>query len=261
MGTSESSAGSGSAAVADQSKSNPLVSIIVPAFNEAARIGSSIRKIDAFIRQSPFPMELIVVDDGSVDNTADLVRKSQAKGLKLVQNERNRGKGYTVQRGVFAASGKYVLFTDADLSAPIEELTKLLDVATKERADIVVGSRALDRKYIEKHQSRFRELGGTAFNFTVRLFLGLNIRDTQCGFKLFDREKSRPVFEQLTTFGFGFDPELLFLAKRNGLTIRETPVRWSHAEGSKVNFLRDGLGMVLDLARIRFNAIIGRYHS
>jgi glycosyltransferase involved in cell wall biosynthesis len=237
----------------------PLVSIVVPAFNEAARIGDSIEKIDAFIRRSSMPMELIVVDDGSHDNTADVVKRVQSKALRLVRNPENHGKGYSVRQGVLSASGQYVLFTDADLSAPIDELNKLLEVALKERADVVIGSRALDRQYIEKHQSRYRELGGTLFNLMVRVLLGLRLHDTQCGFKLFHREKSRRVFEQQTICGFGFDPELLFLAKRNGLTIRETPVRWSHAEGSKVKFLRDGVRMFLDLVRIRRNAIAGRY--
>jgi glycosyltransferase involved in cell wall biosynthesis len=237
----------------------PLVSIVVPAFNEAARIGDSIEKIDAFIRQSSIAIELIVVDDGSHDNTAEVVNRVQAKAIRLVRNPENHGKGYSVRQGILSASGKYVLFTDADLSAPIEELNKLLEVALKENADVVIGSRALDRQYIEKHQTRFRELGGMLFNLMVRLILGLQLHDTQCGFKLFHREKSRRIFEQQTICGFGFDPELLFLAKRNGLTIRETPVRWSHAEGSKVKFLRDGVRMFLDLARIRRNAIAGRY--
>jgi len=237
----------------------PLVSIVVPAFNEAARIGDSIEKIDAFIRQSSIEIELIVVDDGSRDNTAEAVNRVQPKALRLVRNPENHGKGYSVRQGILSASGKYVLFTDADLSAPIEELNKLLEVALKENADVVIGSRALDRQYIEKHQSPFRELGGTLFNRMVRLILGLQLHDTQCGFKLFHGEKSRRIFEQQTICGFGFDPELLFLAKRNGLTIRETPVRWSHAEGSKVKFLRDGVRMFLDLVRIRRNAIAGRY--
>ena len=179
--------------------------------------------------------------------------------MRLLQNNRNHGKGYTVRHGVLAASGQYVLFTDADLSAPIEELDKLLDVALKEHADVVIGSRAVDRKYIEKHQSRLRELGGIVFNLMVRSLLGLRLHDTQCGFKLFDRDRSRRIFEQQTTFGFGFDPELLFLAKRSGLKIRETPVRWSHAEGSKVHFLRDSVRMFSDLVRIRWNALLGRY--
>jgi len=229
-------------ATADDGK--PMVSIVVPAFNEAQRIGESIKKIDAFVRSSPLSFELIVVDDGSADGTADVVMRTQTKGLQLLRNDRNHGKGYTVRQGVLSASGEYVLFTDADLSAPIEELTKLLDVAQKEGADVVIGSRAVDRRFIEKHQSRFRELGGITFNKMVRLLLGLHLHDTQCGFKLFHRQKSRPIFQQQTTSGFGFDAELLFLAARNGLKIRETPVRWSHAEGSKVNPVRDGLRML-----------------
>jgi dolichyl-phosphate beta-glucosyltransferase len=257
MQTSESWTRSGAVVTTD--KGLPMISIVVPAFNEAGRIGNSINKIDAFIRQSQLSFEFIVVDDGSVDNTAEIVRKSQVEGLRLVQNGRNRGKGYSVRQGVIAASGKYVLFTDADLSAPIEELDKLLDVAMKEGVDIVIGSRAVDRKFIEKHQAPFRELGGILFNSMVRFILGLQLHDTQCGFKLFNRQRSRRIFELQRTSGFGFDPELLFIAKRHGLTIRETPVRWSHAEGSKVNFLWDGIRMLVDLVQIRWNGMIGRY--
>jgi dolichyl-phosphate beta-glucosyltransferase len=237
----------------------PMLSIVVPAFNEAARIGDSIKKIDAFMRRLPLSSELIVVDDGSIDDTAEVVEQMKAKHLRLVRNDRNHGKGYSVRQGILAASGKYVLFTDADLSAPIDEANKLLDIALHDGADIVIGSRAIDRSYIEKHQSHLRELGGIAFNIMVRLLLGLRLRDTQCGFKLFDRQKSRRIFELQRTFGFGFDPELLFLAKRQGLKIRETPVHWSHAEGSKIRFLRDGIRMFFDLIKIRWNAIVGRY--
>jgi glycosyltransferase involved in cell wall biosynthesis len=257
MGASETSARSGLAAIA--AGTQPAVSIVIPAFNEASRISKSIRKVDAFMRRCPFSYELIVVDDGSADATSQVVTRAQAKALKLLRNDRNHGKGYTVRQGVLAASGRYVLFTDADLSAPIEELNKLLAVAAREGADVVIGSRAVDRKYIEKHQSRFREISGITFNLMVRMILGLRLHDTQCGFKLFDREKSRKIFEQQTTSGFGFDAELLYLAKRNGLTIRETPVRWSHAEGSKVHVVRDGLRMFSDLVRIRWNSLIGRY--
>ena len=257
MQTSESWTRSGAVVTTDNGL--PMISIVVPAFNEGGRIGNSIKKIDAFIRQSQLSFEFIVVDDGSADNTAEIVRKSQVEGLRLVQNGRNRGKGYSVRQGVLAASGKYVLFTDADLSAPIEELDKLLDEAMKEGVDIVIGSRAVDRKFIEKHQAPFRELGGILFNSMVRFILGLQLHDTQCGFKLFNRQRSRRIFELQRTSGFGFDPELLFIAKRHGLTIRETPVRWSHAEGSKVNFLRDGIRMLIDLVQIRWNGMIGRY--
>jgi glycosyltransferase involved in cell wall biosynthesis len=237
----------------------PLVSIVVPAFNEAARIGASLQKIDKFMGQSPLSYEVIVVDDGSTDDTVSIIKQSKAKGVRLIHNPENHGKGYVVRQGVLAAHGEYVLFTDADLSAPIEELQKLLDTAQKEGADVVIGSRAVDRSYIENHQSRFRELGGIGFNLMVRGILGLPLQDTQCGFKLFHRRKSRHIFEQLTTSGFGFDPELLFLAQRQGLKIREVPVRWSHAEGSKVRFLKHATVMFLDLVRIRWNALIGKY--
>ncbi len=240
-------------------ESQPTVSIVVPAFNESARIGNSIRKIDEFIRQSPLSFELIVVDDGSIDDTADIINQFSIRNLRFIRNPQNRGKGYTVRKGVLAATGKYVLFTDADLSAPIDEMTKLLDVALNEDADVVIGSRAVDRSYIEKHQARFREFGGIVFNRMVRVLLSLDLHDTQCGFKLFHREKSKSIFEKQTTTGFGFDPELLFLARLHGLRIRETPVRWSHAEGSKVRFLRDSSRMFLDLVRIRWNALMGRY--
>src|SRR5438876_5836279 len=176
MEASETSIGTGFVAITGNGQ--PMVSIVVPAFNEAERIGDSIEKIDAFIRQSPCSFEVIVVDDGSKDETASVVSKVNLKGLRLIRNNENHGKGYTVRQGVLAASGKYVLFTDADLSAPIEELNKLLEVATSEGADVVIGSRNLDRRYIEKHQSRLRELGGMFFNLMVRWFLGLSLRDT-----------------------------------------------------------------------------------
>jgi glycosyltransferase involved in cell wall biosynthesis len=257
MEASETSAGRGFVAIPNTSR--PVLSIVVPAFNEAARIGDSIQKIDTFVQGSPVSCEVIVVDDGSVDDTSAVVRRCQARNLRLIRNETNHGKGYTVRQGVLAATGQYVLFTDADLSAPIEEATKLLHVARTEGADVVIGSRAVDRSYIEKHQSRLRETGGIVFNLMVRVLLGLRLHDTQCGFKLFHLQRSRPIFEKQTRSGFGFDPELLFLAKRHGLTIRETPVRWRHAEGSKVKPFRDGLIMLLDLVRIRWNALIGRY--
>ncbi len=237
----------------------PTVSIVVPAFNEAARIGNSIEKIVAYAAHSPVSLDVLVIDDGSADETADIVRRCNNKMVRLVRNEKNHGKGYSVRQGVLNATGTYVLFTDADLSAPIEELPKLFDVALRDNADVVIGSRAVDRRYIEKHQSKGRELGGIVFNKMVRLLLGLELHDTQCGFKLFQRERTRSIFEKVTIAGFGFDPELLFLAARAGLKIREVPVRWSHAEGSKIHFLRDGLRMFADLVQIRWNSALGRY--
>ena len=208
---------------------------------------------------TPYPADLIVVDDGSADGTARVVRQLQSPRLRLIPNAINHGKGYAVKQGILAATGDYVLFSDADLSAPIEELEKLLSVALAEDADVVVGSRGLDRSFIQKHQSSMRELGGIMFNYMVRLSLGLHIYDTQCGFKLFKRRSIEPVFRKQTTDGFGFDPEVLFLAARQGLKIVEVPVRWSHMEGSKVRFSRDAVRMFGDLIRIRWNQLTGRY--
>jgi dolichyl-phosphate beta-glucosyltransferase len=238
---------------------HPVVSIVVPAFNEASRIGNSIRQIDEFLSQAAMPMEVLVIDDGSSDATSDVVRSVHAPAVRLIRNGENHGKGYSVRQGVLNAKGEYVLFTDADLSAPIIELQKLYDVAIRDKADVVIGSRAVDRSYIEKHQNRFRELGGILFNRMVRLLLGLDLNDTQCGFKLFHRERTRDIFEKQTTLGFGFDPEILYVAARRGLRIREVPVRWSHSEGSKVNFMRDGVRMFGDLLRIRWNYFRGKY--
>ncbi len=237
------------------SPSHPYISIVVPAYNEALRIGSSIEGILGFINAHQIAAEIILVDDGSVDDTAKIASDFP---LRIVRNRSNRGKGYSVQRGVLESKGTWVLFTDADLSAPIEELDRLLEVG-EEGADVVIGSRAVDRSKIAVHQSRFRELGGIFFNLMVRLILGLPIQDTQCGFKLFRREEMSPIFRSQTIHGFGFDPEILFIAKRQGMTIREVPVSWSHDAGSKVSFLSDGLEMFLDLARIRWNALRGKY--
>jgi glycosyltransferase involved in cell wall biosynthesis len=235
----------------------PRVSIIVPAYNEEARIGESVRQIEEFRKRLPFDSELIVVDDGSQDGTSEVVRR--LPGARLIRNERNHGKGYAVRMGVVAARGEYVLFSDADLSAPIGELDKLLAAAEANAADVAAGSRAVNRGLIGKHQSRTREAGGILFNWFVRVLLGLKLQDTQCGFKLFRRRTILPVLERLTIDGFAFDVELLFLASRSGLKILEIPVHWNHVEGSKIRFLRDGLRMFADLVRIRWNHLTGRY--
>jgi glycosyltransferase involved in cell wall biosynthesis len=235
------------------------VSFVIPAFNEAARIRDTLCRIAEYLKGARFDTEILVVDDGSTDDTAAIVERLDYSGLRLIRNDINRGKGYSVRSGVMAATGDYVLFSDADLSTPIEELDKLLTAAVNENADVVVGSRGLDNRYIEKHQSPVRESGGRLFNVMVRLLLGLTIRDTQCGFKLFKRARVQSAFQMQTTDGFGFDPELLFVMSRQGLKILEVPVRWSHAEGSKIRFFRDGVRMFTDLLRIRWNDLTGKY--
>jgi dolichyl-phosphate beta-glucosyltransferase len=235
------------------------VSIVVPAFNEASRIGESLRKIEAFLQRAPWRAEILVVDDGSGDKTSEVVRAMKIPRLRLISNAFNRGKGYAVKCGVLESIGEYVVFTDADLSAPIEEMEKLLTAAETTGADVVIGSRAVDRSYIERHQSWGREVGGIVFNRIVRILLGLKLFDTQCGFKLFRRERIRPVFEKMTIDGFGFDPEMLFLSSRAQLKILEVSVRWSHADDSKIRFFRDSVRMFVDLVKIRWNQFTGRY--
>ena len=236
----------------------PDISIVVPAFNEARRIGPSLEKIKRFLAESHPNAEIVVVDDGSSDETSERASACGFERLKVVRNRENRGKGYSVRRGFFEARGRRVLFTDADLSTPIEEMAHLLDAA-EDGADVVIGSRAVDRSKILVHQSRARELGGIVFNKIVRLILGLSLADTQCGFKLFDRSKLETVFARQRITGFGFDPEILFLAKKAGLVIREVPVVWRHDAATKVRMLEDAPEMLLDIIRIRWNWLRGRY--
>ena len=237
----------------------PKVSIVIPAFNESRRIADSLGKLREFLGTTSLSFEIQVVDDGSTDGTGTIVRRFEREGVRLIRHHERRGKGHSVRTGMLKATGTYVLFTDADLSTPIDELLKLYDTAERDAADIVIGSRALDRRYIERHQSRFRETGGILFNRLVRIALGLKLHDTQCGFKLFHRDRTRSLFEKQTIDGFGFDPEILFLAARRRLRVREMPVRWSHADDTKVRVIRDGLRMVADLVRIRLNDFAGKY--
>jgi dolichyl-phosphate beta-glucosyltransferase len=241
----------------------PELSIIVPAYNEEQRLGRALARIREYFASRPAGVagiEIIVVDDGSTDQTARIARDwtREMPFLRLVSNGENRGKGYSVRRGLLEASGRITLFTDADLSSPIEESEKLLS-AIRAGNDVAIGSRALDRSLIFARQARFRELAGIIFNGFVRLFTGLAIHDTQCGFKAFVREPCRVIFEQQRIEGFGFDPEILFLARRHGLRTAEVPVRWAHDPGTKVRVLRDSLLMFGDLVYIRWNLLLGRY--
>jgi glycosyltransferase involved in cell wall biosynthesis len=237
----------------------PELSIIVPAFNEEKRLARTLAAIRDYVAAKSFQAEVIVVDDGSSDGTAKLVEewRTRMPNLRLASNDRNRGKGYSVRHGVLEARGHIALFTDADLSAPIEEADKLL--AALHNADVALGSRALDRSLISIHQARLRELAGAIFNRIVRLMTNVNFCDTQCGFKAFVREPAKVIFEQQRVEGFGFDPEILFLVKRHGLRAVEIPVRWAHDPATKVHVFRDSLRMFMDLIRIRWNWLLGRY--
>jgi len=237
--------------------SEPYLSIVVPAYNESGRLSSSLEAIQRYVGSKPFPIETIVVDDGSTDGTVEIA--SRQEGIRVLRNLRNRGKGFSVRHGVLEARGEMVLFTDADLSAPIEEADKLLAALESSGADVAVGSRALQRELIGTHQSPFREWGGRFFNLLVRIFTGLKIRDTQCGFKLFRSESTRRAFELQRVDRFGFDPEILFLVERLGGRVVEVPVRWNHNPATKVHYLRDSLHMTMDLVVLRWRALTGKY--
>lgn len=242
--------------------SPPLdLSIVIPAFNEERRLPKTLEQIAAYLHTLRLRTEIIVVDDGSTDGTAKLVEDYREKvpGLRLVSNGRNHGKGFSVRHGVLEARGEIVLFSDADLSTPIEEADKLLGALREKGCDAAIGSRALDRSLIQVRQSAFRELAGKLFNVVVRWIAGIEFSDTQCGFKAFRRDRARIIFEQQRIEGFGFDPEILFLAKRHGLRVAEIPVRWAHDAGTKVNVLADGVRMFLELLVIRWDALRGRY--
>jgi dolichyl-phosphate beta-glucosyltransferase len=236
---------------------DPFLSIVVPAYNEARRILDTMEKLCQFKALQPYSIELMVVDDGSTDQTVETV--SEFPGIRLVWNDRNHGKGFTVRHGVLEARGEFVLFTDADLSTPIEEVDKLLSALQSSGADAAVGSRALERGLIGIHQPWFRDMGGRFFNLLVKIFTGLRLRDTQCGFKLFKRSSTRRAFKMLRVEGFGFDPELLFLIERQGGRVVEVPVRWNDNPATKVRFLRDSTRMFLDLIAIRWRAFMGKY--
>jgi glycosyltransferase involved in cell wall biosynthesis len=237
----------------------PELTIIIPSYNEEARLPATLDRIAAYIASSKRETEVLVVDDGSTDATAAVAEAARGKmpALEVVSNGVNRGKGFSVRRGIEKASGRVVLFTDADLSAPIEEADKLL--AALENNDLAIGSRAMDRSLISIHQSPFREFAGIVFNTVVRAILRLPFVDTQCGFKAFRREPCRIIFEQQRIERFGFDPELLYLARHHGLRAVEIPVRWAHSPATKVSMLRDSLQMFLDVFLIRCNSLLGRY--
>jgi dolichyl-phosphate beta-glucosyltransferase len=239
------------------------ISIVVPAYNEAARLGKSLPEILDYLNREISSPELIIVDDGSTDDTAAVAREILAKPdrvrASVVSYQSNLGKGRAVRLGLLAARGDVALFTDADLSTPISETPKVVEPIMSGECDLVFGSRALDRGLIGVHQPWRREQGGRVFNLAVRLATGLPFWDTQCGFKAFRMDVCRPLIEGATIDRFGFDVELIYLAYRAGLRLREVPVRWDHNEGSKVNVFSDSFRMLNEVGLIRQQARRGVY--
>jgi dolichyl-phosphate beta-glucosyltransferase len=241
--------------------SQPSLSIVIPAYNEERRLPPTLDAVRAWLDRSEYKdAEILVVDDGSRDRTAAAVESAarQDPRVRLLQNPGNRGKGFSVRHGMLEARGGWVLFSDADLSAPIEELDKLMKAAREKQAQVAIGSRALDRSLVGVHQSPWREFAGRIFNLAMRTLTGLRFSDTQCGFKLYRRDAAQKVFARQRLAGFGFDAEDLFIARLHGLRMVEVPVRWNNVEGTTVGLL-GGARPFLDLLLIRWNQLRGRY--
>jgi dolichyl-phosphate beta-glucosyltransferase len=248
--------------VADSTTPDELLgySIIIPAYNESARVGATLEKVLAHVAQQGWDAEIIAVDDGSRDNTVEIIRAYADKNprLRLLQNPGNRGKGYSVRNGMLHARGQLLLFSDADLSSPIEEAAKLFD-AIAAGADIAIGSRWLRRDLQTQRQPFYRQIFGRVFNLMLRITLGLGFKDTQCGFKAFTREAATKIFPLQQIERWGFDPELLYLANKLKFRVAEVPVEWAHSEGTRISPLRDGTRMFLEMLKIRWNGITGKY--
>lgn len=236
------------------------ISIVIPAYNEQERLGPTLDKVLEFVQRRGWSAEVIVVDGASRDHTAQIVRAyvQSHEIVRLVRNATNRGKGYCVRKGVMQAGGRIILFTDADLSAPIEEAPKLLE-ALEAGADIAIGSRWMRSDLQTKRQSPARQVLGRAFNLLLRIVLTLDFKDTQCGFKAFRRSAARAVFSQQKIEGWGFDPEILFLARQAGFKVAEVPVCWAHDNRTRIHPIGDGLRMVCEILRIRWHALCGNY--
>jgi len=238
------------------------LSVIIPAYNEAQRIGRTLNKTFDYLDAQNYASEVIVVDDGSNDQTMQVVDEFEPRAvgrLQVVRNPGNRGKGYAVRNGMLRAQGEISLFFDADMSTPPSEIAKIIEPIAKGDYDIVFGSRALAHELIGARQSLLRELSGRAFNLIMRALVGLRFKDTQCGFKAFRRQTAQSVFAIQRIEGFGFDPEVLFIAQKQGWNLLELPVCWNHVEGSKVRLLSTPFKMLFELLTIRWNNLNGKY--
>jgi len=233
---------------------------VIPAYNEAARIEGTLERVLWCVQKCAWDAEVLVVDDGSTDRTVEIVQRWAARNerLHLVMNPGNRGKGYSVRNGLLQAAGDIVMFTDADLSAPMEEAERLF-AALDAGADVAIGSRWLDKQKQTIHQPMYRRFFGRCFNWLTRKVMGLPFKDTQCGFKAFRREPAQRIFERQRIERWGFDPEILFIAQRLNCKVVEVPVSWGHDERSRMSYLKDGMKMLEEIATIRWNALTGRY--
>lgn len=239
---------------------HPKLSIVIPAYNEALRIGRALERVLATVEERGWEAEVLVVDDGSTDETTQIVGSWMRRSdrLHLIQNVSNRGKGYSVRNGLLQAAGDVVMFTDADLSAPMVEAERLFE-AIEDGADVAIGSRWLDRERQTIEQPMYRKVFGRCFNWITRRVMGLPFKDTQCGFKAFKRDAAQVIFRLQTIERWGFDPEILFIARKLKYRVVEVPVTWGHDERSRLSYVKDGVKMLEEMAIVRRNSIAGRY--
>ncbi len=237
-------------------------SIILPAYNESERLGGSLEKVLAYVAEQGWDAEVLVVNDGSRDDTAEIARQFAAGNpiVRVLDNPGNRGKGYSVRHGVLESRGDLILFSDSDLSSPIRESAKLF-AKLREGADVAFGSRWLETNLQTERQSVLRQIVGRLYNVLLRVTLGLNYKDTQCGLKAFTREAAEIVFTRQTIERWGFDPELLFIEHNINLRMVEVPVEWAHDDRSKINPLVDGVKMGIEMLGIRWAGLTGKYKS
>lgn len=229
-----------------------MISLIIPTFNEAERLPNSLEKLREFLKNFNKEVEVIISDDGSSDSTVSIAESfiTKVPNLKIISFPKNKGKGFAVNQGFKTAKGEIVIFTDADFSTPITEIDKLLEKIDS-GFDIAIGSRAIDRSTVKKHQNYFREFMGRAFNVLVQIIAVKGVADTQCGFKAFRKSSCSEIFENQTIWDFGFDVELLYLAQKKGLKICEVPIIWFNNPASRVNPFRDSIKTFFDLIKIR----------
>ena len=239
---------------------HPRLSIVIPAYNESARIEGTLERVLWCVQKGSWDAEVLIIDDGSDDETPEIVQRWMRKyeRLHLVKNPGNRGKGYSVRNGLLQSAGDIVMFTDADLSSPMEEAERLFE-AINAGADVAIGSRWLDKHKQTVHQPLYRRFFGRCFNKVTRLVIGLPFKDTQCGFKAFKREAAQTIFRLQTIERWGFDPEILFIAQKLKCKIVEVPVTWGHDERSRMSYLKDGMKMLEEMGQIRVNSLRGRY--
>lgn len=237
-------------------------SIVIPAYNEEIRIEATLDRVLEYVYAQKWDAEILVVNDGSRDATRDIILRYAAAHpmLRLVDNPGNHGKGFSVRNGVLHSKGEWIVFTDADMASPIEESAKLL-AALERGADVAIGSRWLDPSLQTRKQPFYRRILGRIFNLALRVILGMKYRDTQCGFKAFRRTAAQAIFPLQIIERWGFDPEIVFVARRLGFRVDEVAVKWAHQENTKISPIKDGLRMFTELLKIRGYALMGRYGS